>query len=136
MELGVAAGAVTWWVVLVAAASMFVLGGIWYGALFARPWQALSGLSDEQVRTGTARVFGVAALASLVIAVVLALFIGPQAGITVGATAGLLAGLGWVAPAIAMTYAFERRPARLTLLDAAYHAVAFTVAGALLGWLG
>lgn len=136
MDLGTATGDLQWWAVLVAAVSMFVLGGAWYGAVFARPWQALVGLTDEEVAAGTGRVFGVAAAASLVIAVVLALFLGPDAGVGTGAVAGLLAGLGWVAPAMAMTNAFERRPGRLTLIDVAYHAVGFALAGALLGWLG
>ena len=136
MDVGTAAEAVSWWAVLVAAASMFVLGGVWYGALFARRWQELVGLSDDEVTSGAARVFTVAGLASLVIAAVLGLFIGGEAGVGAGTTAGLLAGLGWLAPALAMTYAFERRSATLTLVDAGYHVVAFTLAGALLGWLG
>lgn len=71
---------------------MFVLGGVWYGAAFARPWQALVGLSDDDVHSGTARVFAVAGVASLVIAVVLALFIGADAGLAAGAVAGLSPG--------------------------------------------
>lgn len=133
MDFGSVVAEVTWWAVPVAAASMFVLGGLWYGWLLARPWQSLVGLDDDQVREASGRVFGVAALASLVICAVLALFIGASAGVTVGLSAGLLAGLGWLAPALVMTFAFERRPARLTLIDASYHVVAFGLAGAVLG---
>ena len=136
MDLGTAAAGVQWWAVVVAAASMFVLGGAWYGALFVRPWQALVDLTDDEVATGTARVFVVAAVASLVIAGVLGLFLGSDATIAEGTVAGGLAGLGWVAPAMVMTAAFERRPLALTAIDVAYHVVAFTLAGGLLGWLG
>lgn len=136
MDLGTAAAGVQWWAVVAAAASMFVLGGAWYGALFARRWQALVGLTDAEVATGTGRVFTVAALASLVVAAVLGLFLGADATAVEGAVAGGLAGLGWVAPAMVMTAAFERRRVALTAIDVAYHVVAFTLAGALLGWLG
>lgn len=136
MELGTAVGELRWWTVPIAAASMFALGGLWYGALFARPWQALVGLTDDEVGSGTGRVFGVAAAASLVIAAVLALFIGVDAGLGTGVSAGLLAGVGWLAPALAMTYAFERRSPRLAAIDAGYHVLAFALAGAILGVLG
>ncbi|HKJ57048.1 MAG TPA: DUF1761 domain-containing protein [Nitriliruptoraceae bacterium] len=136
MDLGTATEAISWWAVLAAAVSMFVLGGAWYGALFARRWQELVGLADDEVAAGTVRVFGIAGVASLVIAGVLGLFIGADAGVADASLAGLLAGLGWVAPALAMSYAFARRPTGLTVIDAGYHVLAFTLAAALLGWLG
>lgn len=135
MDVGDVAGALRWWAVLVAAGSMFVLGGAWYGGLIAGRWQALVGLSDDEVAQGSGRVFAIAGACSLVIAAVMALFVGHQAGVSTGATAGMLAGLGWVAPALAMTFAFERRPAALAAIDAGYHVVAFTLSGAILGAL-
>ena len=37
--------------VLVAAVAAFVLGGIWYGPLFGKTWQAHVGLSDEDLKS-------------------------------------------------------------------------------------
>ena len=35
--------AVNWLAVIAAALSMFVIGGLWYGPLFAKPWQRAAG---------------------------------------------------------------------------------------------
>ena len=50
-----------------------------------------------------------------------------------GLVVGLLAGLGWVATGLGVTYLFERRPLRLYLIDAGYHVLSFAVMGAILG---
>ena len=44
--------AVNWLAVIAAALSSFVLGGVWYSALFAKVWQREAGLSDEQAAGG------------------------------------------------------------------------------------
>lgn len=120
--------------VLVAALSTFFVGGLWYSpVLFARPWMHDNGLVDADLRRGGGPVFAGAILLALVQAFVLALFLGPDADIQFGAVAGLLVGLGWVAPALTTTFLFERRARRLTLIDAAYHIVSYTLMGVLLG---
>ncbi|MEP7367863.1 MAG: DUF1761 domain-containing protein, partial [Acidobacteriota bacterium] len=50
-----------------------------------------------------------------------------------GITAGALAGIGWVAMAMGVTYLFEARSMRLFLIDAGYHVFAFMLMGAILG---
>ena len=37
--------------VVLAALSAFVLGGLWYSLLFAKPWAALTGQSDETLKS-------------------------------------------------------------------------------------
>lgn len=120
--------------VLVAAASTFLLGGLWYSALFARVWQRASGVSDEQLRGGAARIFAGAAALSLVMAFTLAAFIGAE-GTAFGTAAGLAAGVGWVACAIGILCLFERRSPLLFVIDAGYFTVAFTAMGAIIGAL-
>lgn len=47
------------WAVLIAAASSFVLGGIWYSPLlFLKPWNAAMNRSDADEQPHPARVFG------------------------------------------------------------------------------
>ena len=46
---------------------------------------------------------------------------------------GGLAGFGWVAASMGTTYAFERKPLRLFMIDAGYHGVTYVVMGAILG---
>jgi hypothetical protein len=50
-----------------------------------------------------------------------------------GTSAGGLAGIGWVATAMGVTYLFEARSMKLFLIDAGYHAFAFTLMGRILG---
>jgi hypothetical protein len=115
---------------------MFVIGGLWYSPLlFERPWRRLTELSDAQLNAvPAARVFGVSFIAALVAAITLGFFLAaPGVDVVFGVIAGLLAGLGWVAMGLLITYQFERRPMGLWLIDAGYHVVAFIAMGALLG---
>ena len=120
--------------VLLAAASTFLLGGLWYSVLFARIWQRASGVTDAQLQTGAVRIFAGAAVLSLVMALNLAAFIGDE-GAAFGTAAGLAAGVGWVACAIGILALFERRSPVLFAVDAGYFAVAFTAMGAIIGAL-
>lgn len=121
--------------IALAAASTFLLGGLWYSPiLFARTWMREAGLTEEQARQAPmARVFGFSALASLVMAFNLAAFIGPKASLGFGLFAGLAAGLGWVAMSLGVIYLFEQRSLRLWLINSGYQVVAYTMMGAILG---
>lgn len=65
---------INWLAVLLAAISTFVIGGLWYSLLFARAWQHAAGVTDEQLKTGAARIFIGSFLLALVMATSLALF--------------------------------------------------------------
>jgi hypothetical protein len=121
--------------VLFAAASAFAVGGLWYSPrVFGNAWMKESGVSPE---SGRARnmgiVFGSSFLLSLVIAFNLAAFLAGPPDLVWGMTAGALAGVGWVATAMGITYLFEGRSWKLFLINAGYHAVTFIVMGGILG---
>jgi hypothetical protein len=118
--------------VLAAAAATFVIGGLWYSVLFAKPWQKAAGVSDEALTSGAARIFIGSALLALVMAVSLAAFIG-SGGAVFGLLAGLAAGLTWVAAAFGVNYLFERRPLRLWLINGGYNVIVFGVMGVIIG---
>jgi len=40
---------INYWAVLVAALATFMLGGLWYTALFGKAWARLSGYSDAKL---------------------------------------------------------------------------------------
>ncbi|KAB2900768.1 MAG: DUF1761 domain-containing protein, partial [Kofleriaceae bacterium] len=101
--------------------------------LFARAWMREAGVTDEQLRTKMAQVFGGAFVLSLVIALNLAFFLGKHAGVAWGAGAGALAGIGWAAASLGIVFLFERRSLTLILIDGGYLAVAYTVMGAIIG---
>lgn len=117
-----------------AAASTFVLGGLWYSLLFAKPWQRAAGVTDEQLKSGAPRIFIGSALIAIVMAVSLAAFIG-GAGVGFGLFAGLASGLTFVAAAFGINYLFERRSLKLWAINAGYNVIAFTVMGVIIGAL-
>jgi hypothetical protein len=118
--------------VVAAAASTFILGGLWYSLLFAKPWQRAAGVTDDQLKTGAPRIFIGSALLALVMAASLAAFIG-AGGAVFGLSAGLAAGVTWVAAAFGINYLFERRPLRLWVINSAYNVLAFGVMGLIIG---
>ncbi len=118
--------------VVAAAAATFLLGGLWYSLLFAKPWQRLAGVTDEQLRTGAARIFVGSALLALVMATSLAAFIGTT-GLAFGASAGLAVGVTWVAAALGINYLFERKPIRLWAINSGYNVLAFGLMGSIIG---
>lgn len=120
--------------IVAAAASAFVLGGLWYSLLFARPWQRAAGVTDEQLKTGAPRIFIGSALLALVIAASLAAFIG-AGGVSFGLFAGVAAGLTFVAAAFGINYLFERRSLRLWAINAGYNVLSFTLMGLIIGLL-
>jgi MFS family permease len=125
---------VNWLAVLAAALLSFVLGGIWYSGLFAKPWQAAAGVSDEQMKSGNKPLmFAAAFLLALIQSTVFAFFEGPNATVTFGAAIGFAAGLCWVAAGIALTYIFERRSPKLALINGGYATLQFTLIGTILG---
>ncbi len=121
--------------IVVATAVAFMLGGLWYSPiLFAGAWMREAGLSEPQTRQANmARVFGLSALATLVMAFNLAAFIGPKADLAFGLFAGLAAAIGWVAMSLGVIYLFEQRSLKLWLINSGYQVLAFALMGAILG---
>ena len=121
--------------ILVAAVSTFLLGGIWYGPLFGRAWMRECGFTEESLKRmgGMGRIFALSFVLELIMAFNLAAFIGGKATLAFGLFAGAAAGVGWVTLAFGVTYLFEHRSLKLFLINASYHAVAFTIMGAILG---
>lgn len=126
--------AVNWLAVIAAALSSFVLGGIWYSALFAKPWMKAAGLTEEQVRGGNPIViFGGSFLLALIASATFAMFLGPDVNATTGTLYGLCAGVCWVATSFGSTYLFERKSLALFLINGGYRAIQFTLIGLILG---
>ena len=127
---------INWLAVIVAAVSMFLVGGLWYSPLlFGKIWQRANGFTDEQVSGfNKGRAFGGSFILALIMAANLAMFLAdPGTTLSWGIMAGLLAGVGWVAAGIAMTALFEGRPWSYILVNGGYHIVAFALMGAILG---
>ena len=124
-----------WFAVIAAAASMFVIGGLWYSpALFARQWQAAAEVSDDRLRNSSpAVVFGLAFLLALLMAANLAFFVAGVADLATVIGYAVAAGLGWAAFGLATVALFERRPLPYFLINGGYLTVAYAVMGLILG---
>jgi hypothetical protein len=125
---------VNWIAVALCAVSSLALGALWYSpALFARQWQAATGLSDEKAKSGNmALIFGGAFVLSFIAAAVFAMFLGSSMSVGAATAAGLSAGLCWVGASYGVNYLFERRPLSLWLINGGYHTIQFTLFGLIL----
>jgi len=123
--------------VAIAAAALvyFAIGGLWYSPiLFAKAWACEAGLTDAQIqKPPLGRIFGLSAVAALVMSFNLAAFLGAKASFSFGLFAGAATGLGWVAMALGVIYLFEQRSLKLWLINSGYQVVAFTAMGGILG---
>ena len=127
---------INYFAVLAAALSTFVLGGLWYSPLlFGKAWMMANGFTDSDLQAfSKGRMFGWSFLFSLVMAVNLAMFLaGPGTNLTWGMAAGALAGLGWVAMAIAIVGVFENRSWKYIAINGGYMTIAFVIMGAIIG---
>ena len=123
------------WAILAATLSAFLLGGLWYSpALFGSIWKKANGFADDPGRTGQGRVFAIAFIFTLIMAINLAMFLNdPKTTMAWGATAGFLAGFGWIALGIGVVSLFERRPWSYLLVNGGYMTVALVIMGAIIG---
>jgi hypothetical protein len=127
---------INYFAVICAALSTFVLGGLWYSPLlFGKAWMRANNFTDADLQTfSKARMFGWSFVFALVMALNLAMFLaGPTTNVTWGMTAGGLAGLGWVAMAIAIIGVFENRSWAYIFINGSYMTLAFIIMGAIIG---
>jgi len=125
---------VNWLAVLAAAASSFLLGGLWYSALFAKPWQAAGGVTDAQIKNANMPlIFGGSFVLALIASASFAVFLGPDVDAATGAMYGFTAGLCWVTASFGINYLFERKSLALFVINGGYHTLQFTLIGLILG---
>jgi hypothetical protein len=125
---------INYWAILVAALSMFMIGGLWYSpAVFGKAWMRENGFTEEDAKkSNMVKTFSLAFFLALIASINLAMFMGPEDKPEMGALWGFLAGFGWVATFLGTYYLFERRSMKLFLINAGYGIVALTVMGAIL----
>lgn len=128
--------AISWLGVVLAAAAFFVVGGVWYGALFSKLWMQLSGMTEERAqKSNLPLVFGMTALLGAVAAVGLAAVIGADATAGTGVLAGLAVALLIVTPVLAIQSMYDRKAVTLLAINAGYNLVGFAAMGLIIGAL-
>lgn len=131
--------AVNFLAVIASGILFMVLGFLWYSPmLFAKPWTALTGITEEKARESGGSnplMYLLTFIGALVSAYILALFINAAQMTTLlgGLQMGFLAALGFIIPSFGSNYIFSSRPFKLYLIDAGYQVVSLTLAGAILG---
>jgi hypothetical protein len=120
--------------VLVAAASSFLLGGLWYSPkLFGGAWNRAMGANCKPGEGHPAKVFGLSFLFALVAALAYALLMQRVAGVGPALSQGLLVGAGFVAMSFGINYQFANRNTTVWLIDGGYHTMQFAIYGLILG---
>ncbi len=125
--------------VVVAAIVGFVIGGIWYAPpVFGNTWMRLLGKKREELGVMQLGPLMTSFIGTLITSYVLAVFIGYAGAKTTldGAIIGLWAWFGFVITVTASDAMFERKPAKLPLINGAFSLVIFLVMGAIIGvWM-
>lgn len=123
-----------------AALAAFFLGFLWYTVIFAKSWQELIGMGSKGSGKGSTnetpnlgRLLVGSLILEIIMAYMLASFIGTDATMMTGLHYGLVVGLGWVGLAFGVNYMYEGKPLKLWLINAGYNAVVFSVMGAIIG---
>jgi hypothetical protein len=119
------------WPVLAGAAAFFAVGVLWYGVLFAKPWQRAAGLTNSQMRQGNmAVIFGLAFAFEVLIAMVLWHLVArtdPAPHVVMMMATGFAVGV--MIPAIGINYLFLRKSLSLFLIDAAHFIIGMAAMG-------
>lgn len=135
---------INYWAVLVAAASSIVLGFLWYGPFFGKPWMKLMGFTKESMdaanKKGMEKAYALMVIGSLLMAYVMAhaiVFGIAYTGIT-GASGGMTGAfyywIGFAVPLLMDNQLWEGKPWKLFWINASYRLVSFLVMGAILGF--
>ncbi len=124
------------WPVLAGTLAFFAVGALWYGVIFAKPWQRAAGLSNTQLKAGNmGLIFGLTFAFEMLIAMVLWHLIArtdPPAFVVMMMAVGFAVGV--MIPAIGINYLHQRKPLALFLIDAGHFLVGMAAMGGVFVW--
>jgi len=122
-----------------ATVARMAVGALWYSPpLFVKPWMAMAGISDQQMKEGMGKAIGLDLLGSFIMAFVLVHAI-RYAGATTalqGLAVGFLNWLGFVATILIGSVTYERKPFKYFLINGGYQLVSIMAMGAILAVWG
>jgi hypothetical protein len=122
--------------VFVSALAYWILGALWYGLLFSKPWMVLENISMESAKAMNPVLPYVVTFAlNLLIAFVLAQICIWRSANTAarGAALGIFLWIGFVGPVTFTTYMYEMRSMQLFAINEFYPLVGFCLMGGILG---
>lgn len=119
--------------VAVATLVAFMIGGLWYGALFNKAWLAEQGWSEDEERRAKAnskRLFATTLVCEAIVATVLVHVLSSLAhdpATTLMVALGTA--VGFVIPTMVMNHGYAQRSLRLVLIDAGHWLAVFLAMG-------
>jgi uncharacterized protein DUF1761 len=122
--------------VAVSALVYWLLGAVWYGFLFSKPWMELEHMTDAQAKSMNPVLPYIITFAlNLLIALVLAQICAWRNANTAarGAAVGILLWIGFIGPVTFTSYMYEMRPMQLFAINEFYALVGLCLMGAILG---
>jgi surface polysaccharide O-acyltransferase-like enzyme len=122
--------------VIVAAIAYWVLGALWYGVLFSKPWMALEHMTEEQVKSmNPVLPYVITLVVNVLIAYSLAQICIWRNADTAGrgASVGVLLWIGFVGPVTFTTYMYEMRSKELFAINQFFPLAGFVLMGGILG---
>lgn len=131
--------AINWIAVVVSAVAAFMVGGIWYGAIFGKKWVEIHGHSEaavEAMQKDQAKVFAGFFVGDLIMSAVIAAILTGLAEPPSAATGAFVGFCLWLGVAATIGHAKDaanRRPAAAFYLDAGHELILLVAVGAILG---
>lgn len=122
--------------VVLAAVAYWLLGGVWYAALFGRTWMELEHINADQAKgVNPILPYVIGFVLNLVIAYFLAEICRWRNANTAGrgAAVGVLLWIGFVGPITYTTYMYEMRPTTLFAINEFYPLAGLVLMGAIVG---
>ena len=119
--------------VVMATFAFFMVGALWYGALFGKPWQREAGISEPPQGMQVAKIMGLTFAFELLVVLMLDHTIartGASGHVIMMIATGF--GLSIMTPAIGINYLHQRKSLTLFLIDAGHFVVGMAAAGAVL----
>jgi surface polysaccharide O-acyltransferase-like enzyme len=122
--------------VFIAAIAYWLLGAVWYGVLFSKPWMALENMSIELAKSmNPVLPYVITFVLNLLIAYALAQICIWRNANTAGrgASVGVLLWIGFVGPITYTTYMYEMRPKELFAINEFFPLAGLVLMGAIIG---
>jgi surface polysaccharide O-acyltransferase-like enzyme len=122
--------------VFISALAYWLLGAVWFGVLFSKPWMALENITMQQAKSmNPVLPYVVSFVLNLLIAYALAQICIWRNANTAGrgASVGVLLWIGFIGPITYTTYMYEMRPKELFAINQFYPLAGMVLMGAILG---
>jgi uncharacterized membrane protein required for colicin V production len=132
-------GGINYLAVLIAAIAAFMLGGVYYGVLVAKPWMTAARLTEEQTAM-SASLFITTFVCELVMAIGIAGVLGHlgtgQVTVWNGVVTGFFLAVTLVIPAMTMNQRYQGYGWDLAVIDGVHWIGVAVLIGGIIGWMG